>query len=275
MLALWLPQVNDSKGNPVVIKNAICLHEEDAGILWKHVDGEQATAQLSTVSQHVAVRWWRACAVSLIAWLRLLTTLRFGLLSTAGCQTPFKSKSCNAMPPAPCCLAQCYSAHRPCGGAPLQEASVPTNLNVHGEAPPHNSMHSCEGVCLPRCLRCSLHSASDGVNACRQKGGLFHCSRLASINLILCPPHVLTPLTPLPCAAGQNYEYLMTYNFFQDGHINFETKLSGILSTSIAPRGEERPSFGVRVAPGVNVGSPLGVAVIMPGSLIQQSPQLS
>lgn len=70
----------------------------------------------------------------------------------------------------------------------------------------------------------------------------------------------------------------MTYNFFQDGHINFETKLSGILSTSIAPRGEERPSFGVRVAPGVNVGpllSPLGVAVIMPGSLIQQSPQLS
>ena len=26
--------VNDSEGRPVVIKNAICLHEEDAGILW-------------------------------------------------------------------------------------------------------------------------------------------------------------------------------------------------------------------------------------------------
>jgi primary-amine oxidase len=26
--------VNDSKGNPVVVKNAICLHEEDAGIMW-------------------------------------------------------------------------------------------------------------------------------------------------------------------------------------------------------------------------------------------------
>jgi primary-amine oxidase len=26
--------VNDSKGAPVIIKNAICMHEEDAGILW-------------------------------------------------------------------------------------------------------------------------------------------------------------------------------------------------------------------------------------------------
>ena len=30
--------VNDSKGAPVVIPNAICLHEEDHGLLWKHVD---------------------------------------------------------------------------------------------------------------------------------------------------------------------------------------------------------------------------------------------
>jgi primary-amine oxidase len=28
----------DDDGNPVVIKNAICIHEEDAGILWKHTD---------------------------------------------------------------------------------------------------------------------------------------------------------------------------------------------------------------------------------------------
>eukprot|EP00026_Physarum_polycephalum_P002679 Phypoly_transcript_02687.p1 GENE.Phypoly_transcript_02687~~Phypoly_transcript_02687.p1 ORF type:complete len:689 (+),score=104.40 Phypoly_transcript_02687:605-2671(+) len=36
----------DSKGNPIVIKNAICMHEEDYGILWKHVDwrtGETVT----------------------------------------------------------------------------------------------------------------------------------------------------------------------------------------------------------------------------------------
>jgi primary-amine oxidase len=30
--------VNDNDGNPLVMKNAICLHEEDVGILWKHTD---------------------------------------------------------------------------------------------------------------------------------------------------------------------------------------------------------------------------------------------
>jgi primary-amine oxidase len=30
--------VNDSRGAPVTIANAICIHEEDQGILWKHVD---------------------------------------------------------------------------------------------------------------------------------------------------------------------------------------------------------------------------------------------
>jgi primary-amine oxidase len=30
--------VNDMAGEPVVIKNAICIHEEDAGLLWKHTN---------------------------------------------------------------------------------------------------------------------------------------------------------------------------------------------------------------------------------------------
>ena len=30
--------VSDSRGEPVVLRNAICIHEEDQGILWKHVD---------------------------------------------------------------------------------------------------------------------------------------------------------------------------------------------------------------------------------------------
>ena len=30
--------VNDGKGRAVTLPNAICLHEEDAGILWKHMD---------------------------------------------------------------------------------------------------------------------------------------------------------------------------------------------------------------------------------------------
>lgn len=31
-------RMNDSRGQPVTIRNAICLHEEDVGILWKHTD---------------------------------------------------------------------------------------------------------------------------------------------------------------------------------------------------------------------------------------------
>ncbi len=31
-------RMNDSKGQPVTIKNAVCVHEEDVGILWKHTD---------------------------------------------------------------------------------------------------------------------------------------------------------------------------------------------------------------------------------------------
>lgn len=30
--------VNNAAGEAVVIKNAICLHEEDHGLLWKHMD---------------------------------------------------------------------------------------------------------------------------------------------------------------------------------------------------------------------------------------------
>jgi primary-amine oxidase len=31
--------VNDADGNPKILANAICLHEEDAGVGWKHTDG--------------------------------------------------------------------------------------------------------------------------------------------------------------------------------------------------------------------------------------------
>jgi primary-amine oxidase len=35
--------LHDSAGEPYEIPNAICIHEEDAGILWKHVDEEAGT----------------------------------------------------------------------------------------------------------------------------------------------------------------------------------------------------------------------------------------
>jgi primary-amine oxidase len=38
--------VTDSKGNVVTIKNAICMHEEDYGILWKHTDRRLPTPEV-------------------------------------------------------------------------------------------------------------------------------------------------------------------------------------------------------------------------------------
>jgi primary-amine oxidase len=50
--------VNDMAGNPVKLPNAICLHEEDAGLLWKHTDFRTGT---------VEVRRSRRLVVSFIA----------------------------------------------------------------------------------------------------------------------------------------------------------------------------------------------------------------
>jgi primary-amine oxidase len=49
----------DTAGRPVTVRNAICVHEEDNGVLWKHVD-ERAGAQVRrmrrlVVSTHVTV----------------------------------------------------------------------------------------------------------------------------------------------------------------------------------------------------------------------------
>jgi primary-amine oxidase len=51
--------VHDSAGEPVTIPNAICIHEEDSGVLWKHVDeragAEVRRARRLVVSFHVTV----------------------------------------------------------------------------------------------------------------------------------------------------------------------------------------------------------------------------
>ena len=51
--------VPDSRGEPRTIPNAICIHEEDTGVLWKHVDhafgGEVRRARRLVVSFHVTV----------------------------------------------------------------------------------------------------------------------------------------------------------------------------------------------------------------------------
>jgi primary-amine oxidase len=38
--------VNDSQGRAVTLPNAICVHEEDAGILWKHFDWRRQTTEV-------------------------------------------------------------------------------------------------------------------------------------------------------------------------------------------------------------------------------------
>jgi primary-amine oxidase len=51
--------VHDSAGEPQLIENAICVHEEDSGVLWKHVDeragAEVRRARRLVVSFHVTV----------------------------------------------------------------------------------------------------------------------------------------------------------------------------------------------------------------------------
>ena len=51
--------VHDSAGEPQTIANAICVHEEDSGVLWKHVDeragAEVRRARRLVVSFHVTV----------------------------------------------------------------------------------------------------------------------------------------------------------------------------------------------------------------------------
>ncbi|MBJ8346663.1 primary-amine oxidase [Antrihabitans sp. YC2-6] len=51
--------LHNSKGEPYTIKNAICIHEEDAAVLWKHVDhhagAETRRMRRLTVSFHVTV----------------------------------------------------------------------------------------------------------------------------------------------------------------------------------------------------------------------------
>jgi primary-amine oxidase len=51
--------VHDSRGKPRTIPNAICIHEEDSGVLWKHVDGvtgaQVRRARRLVISFHVTV----------------------------------------------------------------------------------------------------------------------------------------------------------------------------------------------------------------------------
>src|SRR5262249_34118632 len=50
---------------------------------------------------------------------------------------------------------------------------------------------------------------------------------------------------------ANNYEYGFFWYFYLDGTIEFEVKLTGIISTGAFPAGEAPPSYGAVVAPGL------------------------
>lgn len=81
----------DSLGNPVTIENAICMHEEDDSILWKHWDFRLDTAEtrrnrklvisfIATVANYEYAFYWHLFLDGSIEFLVKAT----GILSTAG-----------------------------------------------------------------------------------------------------------------------------------------------------------------------------------------------
>lgn len=81
----------DSHGNPLTIENAICMHEEDDSILWKHFDFREGTAEtrrsrklvisfIATVANYEYAFYWHLFLDGSIEFLVKAT----GILSTAG-----------------------------------------------------------------------------------------------------------------------------------------------------------------------------------------------
>ncbi|WP_159708907.1 primary-amine oxidase [Arthrobacter sp. 18067] len=81
----------DSHGNPWTIENAICMHEEDDSILWKHFDFREGTAEtrrsrklvisfIATVANYEYAFYWHLFLDGSIEFLVKAT----GILSTAG-----------------------------------------------------------------------------------------------------------------------------------------------------------------------------------------------
>lgn len=83
--------VSDSHGNPVTIKNAVCMHEEDDSIMWKHFDFRNGSSEvrrsrklvisfIATVANYEYGFYWHLYLDGTIEFLVKAT----GILSTAG-----------------------------------------------------------------------------------------------------------------------------------------------------------------------------------------------
>lgn len=91
--------VADSHGNPMTIKNAICMHEEDDSIMWKHFDFRNNSSEvrrsrklvisfIATVANYEYGFYWHLYLDGTIEFLVKAT----GILSTAGQKPGEKNK---------------------------------------------------------------------------------------------------------------------------------------------------------------------------------------
>jgi primary-amine oxidase len=91
--------VSDSHGNPLTIENAVCMHEEDDSIMWKHYDFRTDQAEvrrsrklvvsfIATVANYEYGFYWHLYLDGTIEFLIKAT----GILSTAGQDPATKSK---------------------------------------------------------------------------------------------------------------------------------------------------------------------------------------
>ena len=80
--------LHDTRGEPYEITNAICIHEEDNAVLWKHVDGitgaEVRRTRRLVVSCHVTVANYEY----LIYWRFYQDGNIVRVRARASCETP-------------------------------------------------------------------------------------------------------------------------------------------------------------------------------------------
>ena len=117
--------IADDLGNPKTIENAICMHEEDYGVLWKHTDlftGSRETRRqrrmvisfFTTVGNYDYGFYWYLYLDGTIQ-LEVKATgiaVHLGLRRTASTPTPSRARARRALPPAPVLRAAGHDRRR-------------------------------------------------------------------------------------------------------------------------------------------------------------------
>ena len=183
----------------MVIKKAVCMHEEDAGILWKHMEYRDGTAE---------VRRSRRLVISFIATVvNYECTLHLAGSQPACCCPVRLSASCVSCSDASVGpAARWYLSH---ADDMLRLVLEPAGALADNLGPASR----CIVLSRPRCLDCKVH-------VCLQSAANLK-ARLACIPAL--------PGPGLMCLLGADAFY---WNFYQDGTIDYQIKLTGELSTN-------------------------------------------